>query len=117
MILQGEWAHRHPVLHLPLSERDATVKKRYRIRVKAQARPPHARVADEANFRAPSGERACERKSWDRTRAWERRSTAQESPGYSHSIVPGGFDVMSSVTRLTCAISLIIREATFSSRS
>jgi hypothetical protein len=36
---------------------------------------------------------------------------------YSHSIVPGGLDVMSSVTRLTCAISLIMREATFSSRS
>ena len=36
---------------------------------------------------------------------------------YSHSIVPGGFDVMSSVTRFTCGISLIIREATFSSRS
>jgi hypothetical protein len=38
-------------------------------------------------------------------------------PPYSHSIVPGGFDVMSSVTRFTCAISLIIREATRSSRS
>ena len=41
----------------------------------------------------------------------------ESPPGYSHSIVPGGFDVMSSVTRLTCAISLIIREATLSSRS
>ena len=50
-----------------------------------------ARVADTAHFRALGS--------------------------YSHSIVPGGFDVMSSVTRFTCAISLIIREATFSSRS
>ena len=36
---------------------------------------------------------------------------------HSHSIVPGGFDVMSSVTRFTCGISLIIRDATLSSRS
>ena len=36
---------------------------------------------------------------------------------YSHSIVPGGLDVMSRVTRFTCAISLIMREATLSSRS
>src|SRR5918911_3283354 len=28
------------------------------------------------------------------------------SRGYSHSMVPGGLDVMSSVTRLTCGISL-----------
>src|ERR671939_322584 len=42
---------------------------------------------------------------------------APERPGdYSHSIVPGGLDVMSSVTRLTCGSSLIMREATFSSR-
>ena len=37
--------------------------------------------------------------------------------GYSHSIVPGGFDVMSRTTRLTSRISLIIREAMRSSRS
>ena len=36
---------------------------------------------------------------------------------YSHSIVPGGFDVMSRTTRLTSRISLIIREAMRSSRS
>jgi hypothetical protein len=36
---------------------------------------------------------------------------------YSHSIVPGGFDVMSSTTRFTSRSSLIMREATFSSRS
>ena len=36
---------------------------------------------------------------------------------YSHSMVPGGFDVMSSTTRFTWRISLIIREAIFSSRS
>src|SRR5262249_4354427 len=39
-------------------------------------------------------------------------------PGsYSHSIVPGGFEVMSSTTRLTSRSSLIIREAIVSSRS
>jgi hypothetical protein len=37
--------------------------------------------------------------------------------GYSHSMVPGGLLVISSVTRFTCAISLIMREATRSSRS
>jgi hypothetical protein len=36
---------------------------------------------------------------------------------YSHSIVPGGLLVMSSTTRPTGRISLIIREAIFSSRS
>ena len=36
---------------------------------------------------------------------------------YSHSIVPGGLDVMSSTTRLTSRSSLIIREAICSSRS
>ena len=36
---------------------------------------------------------------------------------HSHSIVPGGFDVMSSTTRLTSRISLIMREAICSSRS
>ena len=50
-----------------------------------------------------------------------RLGDATDAPGrrnpYSHSIVPGGFDVMSSVTRFTCAISLIMREATRSSRS
>jgi len=36
---------------------------------------------------------------------------------YSHSIVPGGFEVMSNTTRPTGRISLIIREAIRSSRS
>jgi hypothetical protein len=36
---------------------------------------------------------------------------------YSHSIVPGGLLVMSSTTRFTSRISLIIREAICSSRS
>jgi hypothetical protein len=39
------------------------------------------------------------------------------APNYSHSIVPGGFDVMSRTTRFTCGISLIIRDAIRSSRS
>ena len=36
---------------------------------------------------------------------------------YSHSIVPGGFEVMSRTTRLTSRISLIIRDAILSRRS
>ena len=44
------------------------------------------------------------------------RRTAPEYV-YSHSIVPGGFEVMSRVTRFTWRISLIIREAMRSSRS
>ncbi len=36
---------------------------------------------------------------------------------YSHSIVPGGLDVMSRTTRLTSRISLSMREAIRSSRS
>jgi hypothetical protein len=47
----------------------------------------------------------------------EKLSDSRRAGRYSHSIVPGGLDVMSSVTRLTCVISLIMREATFSSRS
>src|SRR3954471_9295199 len=45
------------------------------------------------------------------------RAALPGGSGHSHSIVPGGLDVMSNVTRFTCAISLIMREATFSSRS
>ncbi len=40
-----------------------------------------------------------------------------ERPSYSHSMVPGGFDVMSSVTRLTPSTSLMIRVEIRSSRS
>ena len=36
---------------------------------------------------------------------------------YSHSIVAGGFELMSSATRLTCGTSLMIRFETRSSRS
>ena len=32
-------------------------------------------------------------------------------------MVPGGLDVMSKVTRLTCAISLIMREAAYGYRA
>ena len=52
----------------------------------------------------------------DSSRAWAQRSL--DCLGrYSHSIVPGGLDVMSSTTRLTSRISLIMREAIRSSRS
>jgi hypothetical protein len=37
--------------------------------------------------------------------------------GYSHSIVPGGLDVMSKTTRFTSRSSLIMREAIVSSKS
>jgi CBS domain-containing protein len=40
-----------------------------------------------------------------------------EQDGYSHSMVPGGFEVMSRVTRLTSATSLVIRVEIFSRRS
>ena len=49
--------------------------------------------------------------------AAHRFSTVAGWSAYSHSIVPGGFDVMSRTTRLTSRISLIIREAICSSRS
>jgi len=52
----------------------------------------------------------------DRTRPQQPASLARES-AYSHSIVPGGLLVMSSTTRLTSRISLIMREAICSSRS
>src|SRR5262249_62257782 len=42
---------------------------------------------------------------------------AEAEQAYSHSIVPGGLLVMSSTTRFTSRISLIIREAICSSRS
>ena len=44
----------------------------------------------------------------------ERGPTAED---HSHSMVAGGFEEMSSATRLTSAISLMIRLETFSSRS
>src|SRR3954453_5007325 len=47
-----------------------------------------------------------------------REDDADDEPrDYSHSIVPGGLLVMSSTTRLTSRISLIIRDAICSSRS
>ena len=42
---------------------------------------------------------------------------AQAAPSYSHSIVLGGFDEMSSATRFTAGISLMIRLEIVSSRS
>ena len=45
------------------------------------------------------------------------RSPFVRSSAYSHSIVPGGLLVMSSTTRLTSRISLIIREEIRSRRS
>jgi hypothetical protein len=73
----------------------------------------------------PRAQRGCAKGNLsDRTRALGAGPSAAQPvrpegrpPPYSHSIVPGGFEVMSSVTRFTCAISLIMREATFSSRS
>jgi hypothetical protein len=41
----------------------------------------------------------------------------EDPRAYSHSIVPGGLLVMSSTTRLTSRISLIMREAICSSSS
>jgi hypothetical protein len=88
-------------------------------RLRPVTRPPCQQTVSE---RAPSGERTSERS--------EREVGGQAVPNgpapppagalartYSHSIVPGGFDVMSNVTRFTAAISLIIRDATRSSRS
>ena len=49
-------------------------------------------------------------------RAWrsssfslKRTLPAPVGPGHSHSMVPGGFDVTSSTTRLTSRTSLVIR--------
>ena len=47
----------------------------------------------------------------------ERMAIKAPRCGYSHSIVLGGFDEMSSATRFTCGISLMIRLETFSRRS
>jgi hypothetical protein len=93
-----------------------------RFRFHAAERKPaplRARVADKAHFRAPSASEGARKEILsDRARARERRSNGEtKTAAYSHSIVPGGLDVMSNVTRFTCTISLIIREATFSSRS
>ena len=45
------------------------------------------------------------------------RMTSPRGERHSHSIVPGGFDVMSYATRFTPATSLMIREAIVSSTS
>ena len=45
------------------------------------------------------------------------QAAASPLPGYSHSMVPGGFDVMSSTTRLTPGTSLMMRLEMRSSRS
>ena len=74
----------------------------------ATARTTSARrIAEGSSSRAPRSASS---------RAWTQSARAV-SERYSHSIVPGGFDVMSRTTRLTSRISLIIREAMRSSRS
>src|SRR3546814_3009617 len=45
------------------------------------------------------------------------RDSTVPSRRHSHSMVPGGFEVTSSVTRLTSATSLVIRVEIFSSTS
>ncbi len=57
--------------------------------------------------RSPRARRGSSRRSWP----------ARASSDYSHSIVAGGFELMSSATRLTWATSLMIRFETRSSRS
>lgn len=42
---------------------------------------------------------------------------ATDTPAHSHSIVPGGFDVTSSTTRLTSFTSLVMRLEIFDSTS
>ena len=46
-----------------------------------------------------------------------RKNRRSDLVGYSHSMVPGGFDVMSTVTRLTSRTSLVIRVETRSRTS
>ena len=76
---------------------------------------------DERPLSCASGRRVPRKNLSDRPAPRDRPADQAYALGrrnpYSHSIVPGGFDVMSSVTRFTCAISLIMREATRSSRS
>ena len=50
-------------------------------------------------------------------RGWELRLAARTAARHSHSIVLGGLDEMSSATRFTWGISLMIRLDTFSSNS
>ena len=45
------------------------------------------------------------------------RSVWEFASLYSHSMVPGGFDVTSSTTRLTSLTSLVMRVEIFSSTS
>ena len=46
-----------------------------------------------------------------------RKTAGQTVVGYSHSMVPGGFEVMSTVTRLISRTSLVIRVEIRSSTS
>ena len=52
----------------------------------------------------------------DSPRTWLEQPRPLE-PGHSHSIVDGGFEVMSSTTRLTAGTSLTMRDEIVSSTS
>src|SRR5213078_2702319 len=70
--------------------------------------------------RAERGERGRDReRGVGRAPQRLRRRRSRPLPGgcYSHSIVEGGFDVMSSTTRFTAGTSLTIRDEIVSSRS
>jgi hypothetical protein len=72
------------------------------------------RAAGEVERAAPPVDQRSEPYTLKRARDGVKSPTKQT---YSHSMVPGGFDVMSRTTRLTWRISLIMREATRSRRS
>ena len=75
---------------------------------------------DRADREQDPDERARERPLPGLQRLRRARLDALAEPAqlaYSHSMVPGGLLVMSSTTRLTSRISLIMREAICSSRS
>src|SRR5215218_4921307 len=72
---------------------------------------------DRAEREQDPDERPRERPLAGRHRLRRARLDALLEPAHSHSMVPGGLLVMSSTTRLTSRISLIMREAICSSRS
>ena len=90
-----------------------------RARGPATGPTPHARTARRSAARRarPPTTRPARVPRAPRGRGRRPGRGGRAGSAHSHSIVPGGFDVMSRVTRLTSRSSLIMRDAICSSRS
>ena len=110
--IRGRQSHRHDTVNVFQAELPSRMLDPNPAELAARAVVCPERIAPSAGYlRHPDPERA------PRGSVAARWAPPGHHGAHSHSIVPGGLLVMSSTTRPTGRISLIIREAICSSRS